>query len=123
VGEIFDLYKSLDLDPSFLGSKSAPTSEIELLIEYLNFRADTVESSIRPLLMNRDEAKAEFEKIWDGSSKVGVHLPMNKQKGDKSHYSYRVRLFQRLSRRAVTWAWWVFPEVPAVGRHSAKPGG
>ena len=40
-----------------------PTEYGALLLDYLNFRSSTLENDIRPYLMNRDEAKQEFERL------------------------------------------------------------
>lgn len=88
IDEIHDLYERRDLDSASLGDRGSPSDEAELLVEYLNHRADIVGQQIRPLLMDREQAKAEFEalraRLWDAR----VHLPMNKQSGEKQHYSY-----------------------------------
>ncbi len=55
--------------------------------EYLNYRALVLEEKVKPLLMDRKEAKDVFEKLIKGY-KPKCHLPLNKQKGEKKHFSY-----------------------------------
>lgn len=101
VEEIFDLYRGRGLDPSFLGSKAAPTAEAELLISYLNYRADAVETRIEPMLMDRAAAQVEFEKLRARLPASKVHLPMNKQTGDKAHHSYLTGIVNLLTEQAL----------------------
>lgn len=64
--------------PTHLGSR---------LLAYLNYRADIIESDIRPNLMNREQARIEFEKLH-AKHNVTCTLPYNKQKRDKRHHAY-----------------------------------
>lgn len=59
----------------------------ELVLEYLNFRADLLEEKVQPLLMDKNEAQEIFESLTkDYCPKCS--LPYNKQKGEKFHPSY-----------------------------------
>jgi hypothetical protein len=86
--QVFALYRRRDLDPSFLGTDDAPTGEAQLLIKYLNYRADFLQELVRPLLMNREEAQAEFDALYSRFPQAECHLPMNKQKGEKAHNAF-----------------------------------
>jgi hypothetical protein len=57
------------------------------VVDYLNYRAELIEDEISPLLMDRDKAQNIFEDVYK-SYTPHCHLPMNKQKGEKQHYSY-----------------------------------
>ncbi len=57
------------------------------VVDYLNFRAEVLEKKVLPNLMDRLEAKKEFEKLL-GKYKPKFPLVMNKQKGEKRHYNY-----------------------------------
>lgn len=63
------------------------SAEGKLLEEYFKHRAKSLNECARPNLMKREEAKAVFEELL-AKSKIDVHLPYNKQKGDKRHYAY-----------------------------------
>lgn len=57
------------------------------LLNYLNYRAQILEEQVEPLLMDRDEARIEFEKLRD-SYDCTCNLPLNKQKKEKRHHAY-----------------------------------
>lgn len=71
-------------------SDGSPTTLTKKIIEYLNYRADIIESHIRFMLMKREEAKTEYEKLLKQFPKSLVKVQMNKQKGEKRHPSYLV---------------------------------
>jgi hypothetical protein len=58
-----------------------------LLVAYFQYRADILNNDIRPRLMNSEEARVVFEETL---ARVGakVHLPGNKQKGEKAVKAY-----------------------------------
>lgn len=60
---------------------------IEIVVEYLNYRAELIEVYVRPLLMDREKAQEIFTNLRNSYTPT-CHLPMNKQKGEKQHYSY-----------------------------------
>jgi hypothetical protein len=70
-----------------LDSSNKITTEGQLLINYFQFRAETLKSYVEPYLMSREEARIEFEKLFN-SFQPKVRIPYNKQKGDKKHYAY-----------------------------------
>jgi hypothetical protein len=73
-------------------SDGSPTSLTKKVIEYLNYRGDVIENHIKYMLMKREEAKNEFEKLQKKFSESKVKIQMNKQKGEKRHPSYLVGL-------------------------------
>jgi hypothetical protein len=79
-----------------LDSSSKITKEGKLLIDYFKFRAKTLKSYAEPNLMNREQAKAEFEKLFK-SLQPRVHIPFNKQKGEKKHYAFLTGLVNMLT--------------------------
>ena len=79
---------------------SDPTEFGRLLVSYLNFRAETLETQVLPNLMDRDEARIEFERIKE-RVRPKCHLPMNKQKKEKRHESYLACLINMLTEEAL----------------------
>ena len=99
--EVFALYRRRDLDPTFLGSPVAPTTEAQLLIQYLNYRAEFLQRQIRPLLMDREEAQREFDALYSRLPGAQSHLPMNKQKGEKAHNAYLTGIVNLLTEETL----------------------
>ena len=60
---------------------------IDVIVDYLNFRSNTLLENVKPSLMRRSEAKIIFEQMKKKFNPT-CKLPMNKQKGDKKHYAY-----------------------------------
>ncbi len=97
-----DITKKLDergLSTSEVG-KSAPTEFGKMLCDYLNFRADILKTIARPNLMNRDQARIEFERL---QSKLHPRcpLPMNKQKGEKRHRAFLTCIVNMLTEQSL----------------------
>jgi hypothetical protein len=65
----------------------SPTDFGKKLVEYLNLRATLLEEVAEPNLMNRDQARELFEDLKKKLNPTCA-LPMNKQKGEKRHYSF-----------------------------------
>lgn len=79
-------YKTNDL--ASLGQQYKVGSKLrKLVVEYLNYRAATLENEINPLLMDRAQAQETFEELT-ASYKPSCCLPYNKQKGEKKHLNY-----------------------------------
>ena len=59
----------------------------DLIITYIVYRADLLETSVLPNLMNREQAKAEFEQLH---AKFNGTLPLvyNKQKGVNKYVTF-----------------------------------
>lgn len=94
--EIIDCLKKYGQSILHLKKSNLITKEAQLLIEYFKYRAEILKKYVEPNLMNREEAKKEFEKIFN-SYKHKVKLPLNKQKGDKKHYSYLTGIVNMLT--------------------------
>jgi hypothetical protein len=52
-------------------------------------------------LMDREHAKIEFEKLYS-TLKPKVHLPLNKQKGEKKHHAYLTGIVNMLTEQALS---------------------
>jgi hypothetical protein len=74
------------------------SSEGQLLIDYFAFRAAELEKNAKLSLMNREEARLEFEKLLL-SFRPTVPLPFNKQKGEKRHHAYLTGIVNILTER------------------------
>jgi hypothetical protein len=70
------------------------------VITYLNWRADALNNRVAHLFMTRDEAAAEFQKIYD-KTKPTKPLPMNKQKGEKRHPAYHASMVAMIAESVV----------------------
>lgn len=57
------------------------------LLDYLNYRADSLESHAETSLMDRDEAREHFERLRRQHNPQ-CDLPMNKQRGEKRHHAF-----------------------------------
>jgi hypothetical protein len=76
-------FEALDLTTAHIANEKGELSAFgEVLFAYFRYRAVVLNDVVRPLLMNKDEAKAEFERLHkDMGPKCPI--PMNKQKGEK----------------------------------------
>lgn len=76
---------------------------LESAVEYMNFRANTLNNTVKHLFMNVDEAKAEFEKLFKiyEENNFLCKLPMNKQKDDKSGYAYFTGIINILAEQSL----------------------
>jgi hypothetical protein len=72
----------------------------DLIITYFDYRADLLETSVLPNLMNREQAKAEFEQLC---AKFNGTLPIvyNKQKGEKRHPAYLTCIVNLLTEQTL----------------------
>lgn len=73
-----------------------PTETGKLLVGYLNYRAEQLETVVEPALMDREAARTEFERLREELRPTCI-LPMNKQKGDKQHHSFLVGIVNMLT--------------------------
>jgi hypothetical protein len=72
----------------------------DLIIAYVQHRADVLETLVMPNLMNREQAKAEFERlntIYNGT----LPLSYNKQSGEKRHPAYLTCIVNLLTEQAL----------------------
>ena len=81
-----------------LPGQTAPLADT--LVGYLNRRAETLEEVVQPVLMDRDQAAAEFRALRK-RLKPKCALPMNKQKGKKRHHAYLVGIVNMLTEHAL----------------------
>ncbi len=59
----------------------------DVLLNYFKYRADTLNNTVQPLLMDKAQAKAEFDKLFAKLNPT-CPIPMNKQKGAKRTPAY-----------------------------------
>lgn len=76
------------------------TTEGQLLVDYFAYRAKAIKEYVQPNLMNREEAKAEFDKVIE-KFKYTVSVPYNKQSGDKRHMAYLTGLVNVLTEKTL----------------------
>lgn len=83
VDEIRKAFAKLGLDPGRIIGASNALSELgENLIAYYDHRAGVLNNQVRPMLMDKDEARATFDKLFR-RLRPSAPIPMNKQKGAK----------------------------------------
>lgn len=85
-----------DLDPDRI------TDRIERVAVYSNARADLLENTVQPNLMNREEAARLFEEVRRRVDPPEHLLSMNKQTGDKRHYAYLAGIVNMLTHEELT---------------------
>lgn len=102
IREVVDCLASRGLDSTLLASARTwkPTRLGGRLIDYLNTRARILESRVEPLLMDRQEARREFNALRR-RLRPKCSLPMNKQKGKKRHPAYMVGIVNMLTESAL----------------------
>lgn len=100
--QMFNLLSELKLDISiiFNEKEQKPTKFAQDIITYLNMRSEVLEKEVSLYLMNREEARLEFERIKN-NVKPRCYLPMNKQKKEKRHYSYLVGITNMLTEESL----------------------
>lgn len=76
------------------------TAEGKLLLGYFHFRAEVLKRIVKPNLMDKDQAKEEFEKLKKSYSSK-VNIPLNKQKGKKRHPAYLTGLVDMLTEKTL----------------------
>jgi len=98
--DVVDRYTRIDLNTAHLFDGGLPTQVWESLSRYFMYRADVLENTVKPNLMDANEAKDEFEKL---SLKLGwaEPLPMNKQSGAKKQVAYLTAMTQMLIRSTI----------------------
>ena len=88
IDEIVQEYERLDLSTFEIQDSGELTPYGSLLIDYFQYRSDILNKTVKNLLMNLDEAKSLFERLYQTYDHTNVPLPMNKQKGDKKQYAF-----------------------------------
>ncbi len=85
--EIEKAFRELGLSPDSLQAEIKGKPLLTLLGEYFQYRANTLNLEVKPLLMDADEAKREFERLKNRLN-PNCPLPMNKQKEEKRAHAY-----------------------------------
>lgn len=70
-----------------IGADKQPTTLGAALVSYFEYRADLLNNSVEPRLMNAEQAEAAFEQV-KAATKSKLPIPMNKQKGEKKKPAY-----------------------------------
>lgn len=99
-GEVAACLQALDLAGGAVDESGEATETGEKLVKYLNYRAEILEREVEPLLMNREQARTEFERLHS-DLQPSCALPMNKQKGEKKHHAYMVGIVNMLTEQAL----------------------
>ncbi len=73
---------------------------LQEVIGYLNWRASILNNRISKLFMNREQAAAEFQTLYN-RIKPTKPLPMNKQKGEKRHPAYLASMVGMIAESVV----------------------
>ena len=95
--EVVKRYEDVELRTNHLVKNDEPTENWKLIFEYFKFRADVLENTVKPNLMNPDEARSEFELLHKKLNWTDP-LPMNKQKGEKKQIAYLTAMTQMIIR-------------------------
>lgn len=86
---------SLGLGGTHLLKPDRETKLAQTLHAYFEHRAEVLNTRVEPRLMNKDTARALFEKLHKQLSPK-VRFPMNKQKGDKKAPAYMTAIVNML---------------------------
>jgi hypothetical protein len=70
------------------------------VIEYLNWRSETLNRIVEPLLMKREQAALEFERVREETRPTKSHA-FNKQKGEKRHPAYLAGLVGMIAEKVL----------------------
>lgn len=85
---ILEILEKFDLHDKKLFSKSQAINTFKKrLTNYFTQRANDLNNFVEPLLMDSDEAKLNFEKLYN-LKEYKCKIPMNKQKGEKKNFAY-----------------------------------
>lgn len=94
--EIVGCFAEAKLSYSHLFDQNALKPLGRQLLDYLDKRRDLIQNQVIPKLMNRTQAKKEFDELRQ-QLHPECHLPMNKQKGDKRHEAYLTGIVNMLT--------------------------
>lgn len=83
-----------------IDSANRITKEGALLVSYFRFRSHVLHTVAEPNFMRRENARAEFRKLFK-TYKPKVIIPINKQKGDKKHPAYLTGIVNILTEAAL----------------------
>jgi hypothetical protein len=100
VEEIEASLQNLGVSTERILSNGSVTDFGKKLVGYLNFRAEVLEREVLPMLMDREQARAEFERLRRQLNPT-CPLPMNKQKGEKRHEAFLTGIVNMLTELAL----------------------
>lgn len=81
--EIVTAFRDLELQSRHLFSRTlSPTQQGQRLLDYFEYRAQILNLSVAPLLMDKTRAREEFTTLQQ-RRQYSCPIPVNKQKGDK----------------------------------------
>lgn len=91
------VYSQEGLDPTRIDQDDRL---FKMVVEYLNYRAETINRQIQPLFMNRDEAAEAYHRLVrvTGSNRSPS---MNKQKGEKRHPAYLASMVSLIAEKVL----------------------
>jgi hypothetical protein len=96
INEIKSAYESLGLNlHRIVDDKNILTEFGEDLLEYFKYRADILNTFVKPRLMSPDRARSEFNNLYNELNPK-CPIPMNKQKGDKKAAAYFTAIINML---------------------------
>jgi hypothetical protein len=96
IEELAKALEQLSLSPKHLwNNNGSPSSFGNQLHSYFVYRAHALNKIARPLLMDKHEAEALFNKVRK-QLKSKIPIPMNKQKGDKKKPAYLTAIVNML---------------------------
>ena len=100
-GEIENEMKKLGLGTPHLNNELVDGKiYMDALVNYLNYRSEVLIGKVEPNLMDRNEAKKVFDRLYS-ELKPKCKLIMNKQKGEKKHYSYLTCIVNMLTEKTL----------------------
>lgn len=101
ISECSQALSQLGLPFEYIMDSSGVATELGSdLLRYLNMRSEHLQRAVEPLLMNRDEAEAEFDNLRHQLA-PRCALPMNKQKGAKRHHAFLTCIINMLTEAAL----------------------
>jgi hypothetical protein len=86
--------------PTECFEENAETTFCEEVLAYLNYRADLLQNTVKPYLMDGDEARSLCESVVAGQAYC-CPMPMNKQKGAMRHPNYLTCIVNALTERTL----------------------
>ncbi len=99
IDQIVDCLKAHGLSTLHLiNAQGEITTEGKLLVSYFKYRSQTLKKIAQPNLMDREAAKAVFEKL-SATFVPKIPTPFNKQKGDKRHPAYLTGIVNLLTEQ------------------------
>jgi hypothetical protein len=87
--------RQLRLHTHHLERNGKPTDFAQKLTSYFAFRADVLNNTVQHQLMDKDSAKAMYEKLLRAQS-YKLPVSLNKQKGDKKQIAYLTAMVNML---------------------------